>query len=150
MNYKKLAAVLPLLLCLCVCSCKKKEDISLYDSILRKWCRSQKELNYTRYRECEAYPKAYPVFREMYRDYYFEDIMIVNIDEIDKKNVMKDPEGNEFISRNTDFECSEFSRKAGRPTQVVRGNLRFIRFKTGPRKDDGWLMSNRTMVRIKR
>ena len=130
--------------------CSKKEDLSQYDVLLRKWCRSLRDLNYANYRACEAHPKSAPVFQEMYRDYYFEDIMIVDIEDPDDENRKKDPEGNEFRYRGADFECSEVSRRTGRPTQVVRGNVLFVRYLEGPRKGDGRLLSNRTIVRIKR
>jgi hypothetical protein len=139
-----------LALALCFAACKKEENTAHFDALLRKWCRSLRDLHYNNYRSCEAHPKAYAVFKEMYRDYYFEDIMLVDIEDADDSRTMKDPDGDSFVYRNADFECAEISRKTGRPTHVVRGNVMFVKYGSGPRSGEGWLMSNRTLVRIKR
>ena len=144
--------VLLLILCMgfSISSCKKKDDMRDLSSVLWNWERAIREYNYTAYKASEAYPKSYPVFKEMYRDYYFEDIMLVDAEECDKEQLRKDPEGNEYYYRSADFECVEVNRKTEKHQQIVRGNVVFIKFLDGKRKRDGWLMSNRTLIRVKR
>ena len=133
-----------------ISSCKKKDDMRDLYSVLRTWERAIREYNYTAYKASEAYPKSCPVFKGMYRDYYFEDIMLVDTEEFDRERLREDPEGNEYYYRSADFECVEVNRKTEKKQQIVRGNVVFIKFLDGKRKRDGWLMSNRTLIRVKR
>lgn len=133
-----------------ISSCKKGDKFVEPSFVLNQWGRAIQNLNYQEYARCEAYPKSEPVFREMYRDYYFSDIMAVRIDEPDKKSVKEDYEGNPYIHCMVSFEAGVVKRATGRPYQVMRGDAVFIKFVEGKRAKQGWLMSNRTMVAVNR
>lgn len=131
-------------------SCTKKEKFVEPEYIFAKWVRAIEQLNYADYRRCEAFPKSEAVFRDQYRDSYFADPMVNEIEDLDEKNVLKDPEGRQFVKRNVTFECTEIVRKSRKASAVLRGDVDFIRYTDGPRKGDGWLMWNRKMIRISR
>jgi hypothetical protein len=130
--------------------CAKKEKFVEPYYILQKWCRAIKDLNYKDYSQCEAYPKSYPVFREAYGEYFLSDLTITAIQDFDEDNVRKDPEGNSYHYRRVDFECTEVNRKTNRPMNKIQGDVLFILFTDDSLRKEGWLMSNRTLVRVKR
>ncbi|MCP4130721.1 MAG: hypothetical protein GY754_07045 [bacterium] len=130
--------------------CKKEKKFVEPDFILRKWAKATETLNYKDYAKCEAYPKAAGVFKDMYMEYYLADLMVTKIEDLDKEDVKKDKDGNSYIHRMVYFECSEVKRKTKKPVNVVRGDVVFIRFIGTEREQEGWLMSNRTLMRIKR
>jgi len=144
---KKLPALMMIFFVL-IPSCKKKEKFAEPEYMLKKWARSIEDLNYRDYASCEAYPKSEGVFIEMYREYYLRDVVITRIEDLDRKNVRKDPEGNNFHQRKVEFECREFKRSTGAPVKLIRGDVSFIRFLEGSGKKNGWLMWNRSLVRI--
>jgi hypothetical protein len=129
-------------------SCSKKEIDMQPGYVLQKWSRAIEKMDYGNYAKCEAYPKSDSVFREIYRDDYFTDIMAVDIEEPDLEKITIDHEGNSYIQRNVKFEGSAVKRNTGKPYQVVSGDAVFIKFKDGKRSSDGWLIFNRTIARI--
>jgi hypothetical protein len=140
--------ILFFLLILVLFNCKKEDNFIEPANILNKWGRAIQELNYHKYAECEAYPKNDEVFKEMYKDYYITDLMVTSADNFDKKNIKQDYEGNEYIHRSVAFEGNVVKRSNGKPYQVLRGDAIFIKFQSGKRAKDGWLISNRTLVTI--
>ncbi len=130
--------------------CKKEKPFTEPDVIIRKWTRAIQDFDYEDYASCEAFPKSPPVFREMYRNTYFTDCMVTEIGKLNKKDIEKDHEGNPYLHRDVFFECAQVNRKTGKPAGILRGEVKFIRYTEGPRADEGWLMWNRTLVRIKR
>jgi len=130
--------------------CGKKEHFAGPDIILKKWSDAVKRMSYPVYSQCEAYPKSQAVFFEMYRDYYFQDVLVTDIEDDSPDRIKKDIHGDRFIYRNVKFECAEIARKTSRALCIVRGDVDFVRFIDGKRKNDGWLMANRTLIRIKR
>lgn len=130
--------------------CKKKEKFADPAHVMAKWAKSIQELNYRLYSQCEAYPKSEPVFREMYRDYYFTDMMVTSVEEPNPKDIRKDHEGITYIHCSVSFEGNVVTRKTGKPSQVVRGDAVFIKFNDGKRMENGWLLSNRTFITINR
>ena len=129
-------------------SCKKEKKFTEPDHILRKWSNATETLNYTEYRKCEAYPKELPVFRELYRDRYLAEVTISKIEDLDEKNVQKDHEDKPYIFRRVYFDCVEVQRSTRRPVNTIRGDVMFIKFIDSTRKNEGWLMSNRTLMKI--
>jgi hypothetical protein len=129
-------------------SCKKKENFIEPETVLRKWMRAVERLNYQAYRECEAYPKSRELFREMYREYYLVDLYPGKIEDLDPEDIKKDASDNSYLKRNVSFSVKAVNRKSGKKGYSIRGDVDFIRFLEGERRDDGWLMSNRTLIRI--
>lgn len=142
--------ILFFLLIFALFNCKKEDNFVEPANILNKWAGAIQELNYHKYTECEAYPKSDEVFKEMYKDYYITDLMVTSVDDIDKKNIRRDYEGNEYIHRSVGFEGNVVKRSNGKPYQVLRGDAIFIKFINGKRARDGWFISNRTLVTINR
>ena len=118
--------------------------------VLQKWADSIEKLDYRKYKECEAYPKDENVFRKMYGSYYMVDITAIEVDKLKEEDVRKNPAGESFIHRAVNFEGTAVKRETKKPYQVIRGDAVFVKFLDGNRKNDGWLMSNRTITRIDR
>lgn len=131
-------------------SCKKKERIVEPHSVLVRWAKAIQNMDHRDYARCEAYPKSEPVFREMFRDYYYTDLMTVSVGQPDEGDVRRDYEGNPYIQVPVSFEGSVVRRSTGKPYQVVRGDAIFVKFVEGKRKAQGWLLSNRTIVTVPR
>ncbi len=143
-------AILLILLLLVSASCKKEKKFADPEYIFAKWSRAIETLNYPDSASCEAYPKSEGVFREMYRDAYFSDMMVMEIEKLDEKKVTKDIHGNSYIKRNVQFECTEVRRRDRKPVRLLRGDVDFIKYIEGDRQKQGWLMWNRRIVRIER
>jgi hypothetical protein len=146
----KKAIYLALAVALAVISCKKEKKFAEPEYIFAKWTRAIERLNYKEYASCEAFPKEEPVFREIYRDYYYTDLMVTEVEKLDEKKIHKDPMGHAFISRNVQFECTEIRRNDRKPLMLLRGDVDFIRYIEGGRAAQGWLMWNRKIIRIER
>ena len=57
-------------------SCKEKKPFVDPAFVFLKWSSAVKNLNYKEYSECEAFPKDEIVFRELYTDFYYADLII--------------------------------------------------------------------------
>ena len=136
--------VLPLLL---TAGCKKEKKFTEASYILSRWAAASRSIDYNAYRDCEANPKDQSVFREMFREKYYDSPVVTLIGSLDEDDVMKDPQGRPFIHREVSFECKEISRRTGKIMENVRGDVLFIRYTDAPRRNLGWLMLNRTMIR---
>jgi hypothetical protein len=110
--------------------------------------RAVKNLNYQAYRECEAYPKSRELFREMYKEYYLVDLFMGKIEDLDREDIKKGPNNTRYLKRNVSFTVKTVNRKNAKTGYTIRGDVDFIRFLEGARSDDGWLMSNRSLIRI--
>ncbi len=130
-------------------SCKKKENFTEPETVLRKWMNAIEKLNYPAYRECEAYPKSRELFRELYKEYYLTDLYMGKIEDLDPEDIKKDAAHNSYLKRNVTFTVKEINRRNGKKGHIIRGDVDFFRFLEGNRRDDGWLMTNRTLIRIK-
>lgn len=139
-----------LLLTLAVSSCKKEKKFAEPEYIFAKWARAIETLNYGDYAACEAYPKSDGVFREMFRDTYYADLMVTDVEKLNEKNVLKDHQGKSYIKRNVQFECSEMRRRDRKPLRLLRGDVDFISYVGDDRSKKGWLMWNRKIIRIER
>jgi hypothetical protein len=139
-----------LVILLAVISCKREKKFVEPEYIFSKWARSIENLNYIDYASCEAYPKSEPVFREMFRESYYADLMVTEIEKFDEKKIKKDGKGDSFVSRNVRFECTEIRRRDKKPVRILRGDVDFIKFIEGDRTKQGWLMWNRKIIRFER
>lgn len=148
---RKIAALILIISSLAILSCSgKKKTYPEAEQVLHRWSRAIENLNYADYKATEVYPKELPVFMEMYREYYLADLMIIEAEKINEKDVKKDDEGNSYIKRNLKFECAEVKRRTRKPSMLIMGDVDMIKFIDGSRSKDGWLMSNRTLIRINR
>ncbi|HOT44438.1 MAG TPA: hypothetical protein PLM53_02475 [Spirochaetota bacterium] len=139
-----------LFLTMTVISCKKEKKFAEPEYIFAKWARAIETLNYNDYASCEAYPKSEGVFREMFRDTYYTDLMVTDVEKLNEKNVLKDHQGKPYLKRNVQFECSEIRRRDRKPLRLLRGDVDFINYVGNDRPKKGWLMWNRKIIRIER
>jgi len=129
-------------------SCSKQEKFREPDILLSKWAYAIKKMSYREYKKCEAFPKSRPVFREIYSNYYPDNITIIKIDNPDENDIRMDPDGHTFHHRKVYFEADEINRKTGKAVNKLKGDVLFIRFIKSKRKKEGWLMSNRTLMKM--
>ena len=129
-------------------ACKEKERFVEADIVLNKWSKASETLNYEDYKKCEAYPKEKTDFDEIYKNYYFSQITVTKIEDLNERDTKTDFEGNSFIKRNVFFECIEFNRQTQKENQFVKGEVFFIKFVNCAREKEGWLMANRTIIRF--
>ena len=139
-----------LLLPLAAVTCKKEKKFVDPEYVFARWAKAIESLNYREYASCEAYPKEESVFREMFRETYYADLMVTEVEKLDEGKVSSDRDGNRYIKRNVQFECSEVRRANRRHVRVLRGDVDFIKFVSGDREKQGWLMWNRRIVRVER
>lgn len=129
-------------------SCKEKAVFVDPAFILMKWGDAVKKMNYREYSECEAFPKDIKVFNELYRNYYYSDFLISEIGKYNEENIKTDALGKKFNYRIIYFECLRIERKTGEVVENMKGDIEFIKYIDKPDSDRGWLMSNRTIVRV--
>lgn len=140
--------ILLLVPALLLASCGKEKKFTAPEDVFAKWSRAIERLNYAEYASCEAYPKSEGVFREMFRDSYYADLMVTEVEKLDEQEVLKDHQGDSYIKRNVQFECNEIRRKDRKPVRLLRGDVDFVRYTDGDRKARGWLMWNRKIIRV--
>ncbi|MCL1834327.1 MAG: hypothetical protein FWG49_07485 [Leptospirales bacterium] len=131
---------------LAVSSCKKREIFIEPAYVFLKWSAAVKNLNYKEYSECEAFAKDESVFRDIYGDYYISDLITRDFRKFNEKDIKVDTDGYEYKFRRVYFECVRIKRKTGQPVQNMKGDVEFINYLNGPKKDKGWLMFNRTII----
>lgn len=127
-------------------SCKQKEAFVDPVYVFLKWSSAIKNLNYREYSECEAFPKDDLVFRELFKDYYFSDLQILNLGKYNENELKRDPEGYKYKLRKVYFECKRVERETSRFVQEMKGDVEFVWFTDGPNVNRGWLMYNRTFI----
>lgn len=132
----------------CSFSCKEKPVFVDPAFILMKWGDAVKKMNYREYSECEAFPKDIRVFNDLYRNYYYSDFLISEAAKYKEENIKTDALGKKFNYRIIYFECLRTERKTGKPVENMKGDIEFIKYIDKPDSDRGWIMSNRTIVRV--
>lgn len=143
----KITAVLFLLTVFLISTgCGKKEDLSSFSLLLDRWASATEKMDYGMYVKTEAYPREQSVFVETYRDFCYGDVKIIKVEESDGEE-KKDFEGSLFIKRNIIFECRQVLR-SGKKSSLVRGEVFAVKFKTGSRSGEGWLLANRTLIHL--
>ena len=146
MRFYKNIILLTVFILLVISSCKRNDIFVDPAYIFLKWSSAVRNLNYKAYSECEAFQKDEAVFRDLYGDYFIADLIIRNMGEFNSKDVKQDIVGYEYVHRRVYFECVRINRKTGRPVQNMKGDVEFINYIGGPKKDRGWLMFNRTII----
>jgi hypothetical protein len=59
--------------------CSHKKDYSMDQGLLNAWAVAIKNRDFALYSKYEAYPKTVDQFNEIYKDYYFSDINVINV-----------------------------------------------------------------------
>lgn len=129
-------------------SCKKKEVFTEPEFLLKKWASSAKNLNYAEHSAIEAYPKSVQVFAESFKEYYPSDVRILKVEEPNEGAILRDHKGLMYNKRNVQFEFTQINRKSQTPAGEVRGDVDFVKYIDGDKKNKGWVMLNRTMIRL--
>lgn len=139
-----------LFLVLAVAGCKKEKPFVEPAYVFAKWTRATETLNYADYASCEAYPKEEGVFREMFRETYYSEMMPIEVsDAVERRDSREEGKGR-HLTRTVQFECAEVRRRDRKHVRVLRGEVEFIRFLEGDPAKRGWLMWNRNIVRVDR
>ncbi len=128
-------------------SCKKDDIFVDPAYVFLKWSYAVKSLNYGSYSTCEAFPKSDDVFRELYSNYYYDDLVTRDLGTYKEKDVRTDLYGKKYNYRTVYFECRRVERKSGRTVESMKGEVEFIQYTDKPDSDRGWLMYNRTIIR---
>ncbi|MCX8124895.1 MAG: hypothetical protein N3F66_12145 [Spirochaetes bacterium] len=146
MNSKvvKRAVIILIIQVLMFTTCSKKKDYSQIENLLNQWANAIKYLNYTDYCRLEANPKDSNTFNVMYQQYYISNIRIVEVD--DTLHNGTDSDGKPYEFKNVRFIASLYNRQTNREEQIVNGDIKIIRYVSGPKKEKGWLLSNRTLI----
>ena len=147
MNKIHLISVSVISILLLFSSCKRQEPFVDPAYIFLKWSGAVKALNYKDYSECEAFPKDQDVFRNLYRDYYYSDLIIRDMGKFNENDIKTDFEGYKFNHRMLYFECKRISRETGKTVENMKGEVEFIKYIEGSKTNKGWLMHNRTLIR---
>lgn len=141
--------LLILILLLAFCSaCKEDEIFDEPEILLNKWANAAKHFNYNDYASVEAYPKSRHVFSETFSGFYPSDIMVVDVEDFDKNNIYKDHRGDRYYKRNVEFMFTQINRQEAQPEGKVIGDVDFVKYIDGEKNNMGWLMLNRTMIRV--
>lgn len=146
MKIKKVITLLLVISLSYIISCKEKKAFVDPAYVFMKWSSAVKNLNYKEYCECEAFPKDELVFRELYTEFYYTDLLIRELGEYNENDVKSDTEGYKYNLRKVYFECRRIERKTGRAIQAMKGDIEFINYINGPKLNKGWLMYNRTII----
>jgi len=130
-----------------ITSCKQDDIFVDPAYVFIKWSQAVRTLDYTKYSQCEAFPRSTDVFRQLYGDYYYTDLITRDIGKFDVNDVKKDIDGSTFRHRMVYFECNRVERKSGKIVETMKGEVEFIQYTEKPLSGRGWLMYNRTIVR---
>lgn len=147
MNKIRFAVVAVITVILFFSSCKRQEPFVDPAFIFLKWSGAVKNLNYRDYSECEAFPKDAEVFKSLYRDYYYGELIIRDMGQFNENDIKTDFEGKKFNHRMLYFECKRISRQTGKIVENMKGEVEFIKYIDSEKSDRGWLMHNRTLIR---
>ncbi len=139
--------VLLVLIILINLSCSKKKNYNKEEAIILDWLSAVKELNYDLYRSKVAFPRDINVFKAMYQDYYIEFPIIEKVEEKSEK-VTTDAAGNQYYKRKLYFNAKIIMRNKVGKNMLLRADVILIKFLNGDRQNDGWLISNRTFIRV--
>jgi len=146
MKINKILAAFLVLTFAFILSCKEKKAFVDPVYVFMKWSSAVKNLNYREYGECEAFPKDEIVFRELYGDYYYADLLIKELGTYNENDIKNDLDGSRYNLRKVYFECKRIERRTGRAVQEMKGDIEFINYINGPKVNKGWLMYNRTII----
>ena len=130
-------------------SCKSNKDSSGEgiiepEYVLKKWERAIKNLDYERYVECEAYPRSHEEFLRIYKDHYFEDILVKSVEFSEKNEI--DNNLDRFNRCEVVFDGIVVNRENDNAKRRIQGNVDFKRYIDLPISKQTWLMFNRTLI----
>ncbi|MFW5752191.1 MAG: hypothetical protein ACOCW8_02515 [bacterium] len=128
--------------------CTEKKDFNEPASVINHWADAIKKLDYTTYRRIEAFPKSERSFKKMYDKYFIENITVTEVDPVDGVQTGKDHNETQIEFKNVQFMANAVNRSTGKTYQSVMGQVKMIRYPEGEKSDRGWMLSNRTLVRI--
>jgi hypothetical protein len=119
-------------------SCSGKKDFSSEQGILSAWATAAKNRDNGAYSRVSAYPRTQDQFNEMYRDYYFADIVVVDVS--GESDPVKDAAGKSFVKKEISFTGYSVNRKDNKRSPMT-GKVDLIKFKDGT----AWLVANRVV-----
>jgi len=128
--------------------CTEKKDFSEPATVINQWADAIKKLDYSTYRRIEAFPKSERSFKKMYDEYFIENITVTEVDPVDDVQRGKDHNNTPIEFKNVQFMANAVNRSTGKPYQSVMGQVKMIRYTEGNKSERGWMLSNRTLVRI--
>ncbi len=102
----KVTAAFLFLLSLMLISCREKPDGNYYDNFLREWTSHIRNKNYSSLNKYEYVSKTESEYSEIYADYYFKDIVLFGIEDVNS-DTKKIKFGGKVVKR-SDLKESEF------------------------------------------
>jgi hypothetical protein len=121
--------------------CSHKKDYSAEQGLLNAWSVALKNRDFSLYSKYEAYPKTIDQFNEVYRDYYFSDIVVMDVGST--SDPLKNSNDESYVKKEISFSGYVISRKDQKRSPFT-GKLDLVNF---PSKKDLWLIANRMIVR---
>jgi len=121
--------------------CSRKKDYSSEQGFLNAWGTAIKTRDFSLYSKYEAFPKTIDQFNEIYRDYYFSDIFVVDISS--PSDPLKDFNDEMYIKKEASIAGYIVFRKDQRRSPFS-GKIDFINRTS---RKDVWLIANRIIVR---
>ena len=121
-----------------IVSCSGKKDFSSEQGILNAWATAAKNRDNGAYSRVSAYPRTPDQFNEMYRDYYFADIIVVDVS--GESDPVKGADGKSFVKKEISFTGYSVNRKDNKRSPMT-GKVDLIKFKDGT----AWLVANRVV-----
>ena len=137
---KSLFALLPLMFFLAV-GCSHKKDYSMEQGLLNAWGSAIKNRDFSLYSKYEAYPKTIDQFNEIYKDYYFSDIIVIDISS--PSDPLKNSNDELYIKKEASISGYVISRKDQKRSHFT-GKIDLISMSS---KKDLWMIANRIIVR---
>jgi len=128
--------------------CTEKKDFSEPAGVINNWADAIKKLDYTTYSRIEAFPKSERSFKKMYDEYFIENITVTEVDPVNGVQNGKDHNNTQIEFKNVQFMANAVNRSTGKTYQSVMGQVKMIRYPEGKKSERGWMLSNRTLVRI--
>ncbi|HOF32761.1 MAG TPA: hypothetical protein PK624_02425 [Spirochaetota bacterium] len=103
---KRISAAFLLLLSIVFVSCREKTDDNYYDNFLQEWTSHIRNNNFSALNKYEFVSKTESEYAEIYSDYYFKNIVLFDVEDIDS-NTKKIKFGGKVVKR-SDSKESEF------------------------------------------
>ena len=103
---KTISAVFLLLLSIFYISCREKTDDNYYENFMQEWTSNIRNKNYSALNKYEFVSKTESEYAEIYSDYYFKNIVLFGVEDIDS-NTKKIKFGGKVVKR-SDSKESEF------------------------------------------
>lgn len=130
--------IVSLFLVSAIVSCSSKKDFSAEQSLLGVWANAAKNRDLASYTRISAYPRSAEQFNEMYRDYYFSDIVVVDVS--GESDSLKDSGGQSYVKKEISFTGYSVNRKDAKRSPMT-GKVDLVKFSGGT----SWLVSSRVV-----